>query len=179
MNKKKGPFVTEDKDLTSQIPDHHNTFGQWQGEFRVGHLDLVATRYALDAVGGVDGLVVTNIDRLSVRPEWLTCSSYEYAGLADVSELFQGKDNIVTGINTGPYRDLQYQERLTSALMDCEPRYDQVSPSLSDKTNDREGKLLKTIEETLERPIILTSHGPTVGDKRLRSDRFLQVGQHA
>jgi adenylosuccinate synthase len=54
-----GPFVTEDPVLTAGLPDRHNGFGRWQGEFRVGHLDVVALRYALEVTGGADALAVT------------------------------------------------------------------------------------------------------------------------
>jgi adenylosuccinate synthase len=43
-----GPFVTEDPSLTASLSDRHNAWGPWQGGFRVGHLDLVAMRYAVD-----------------------------------------------------------------------------------------------------------------------------------
>ncbi|MFA6447520.1 MAG: adenylosuccinate synthetase, partial [Patescibacteria group bacterium] len=46
-----GPFVTEDAELTSTMPDACNVLGQWQGNFRIGWMDMLATRYALDAVG--------------------------------------------------------------------------------------------------------------------------------
>lgn len=55
-----GPLVTEDHFAHTEEP--HNTYGQWQGRWRTGHFDLVMARYALDAVNGVDGLVLTHLD---------------------------------------------------------------------------------------------------------------------
>jgi adenylosuccinate synthase len=54
-----GPLVTEDADLTHARPDPSNHFGAWQGRFRVGWLDLVMLRYALDVTGRLDLLCVT------------------------------------------------------------------------------------------------------------------------
>ena len=58
-----GPFVTEDPDL--KLPACHNQTNDWQGTFRIGWFDAVAARYALELVGSVDTLAITNLDRLS------------------------------------------------------------------------------------------------------------------
>jgi adenylosuccinate synthase len=54
--------VTEDNSLP--IPSCHNGQNEWQGAFRIGWFDAVAARYALEAVGGVDTLAITNLDRM-------------------------------------------------------------------------------------------------------------------
>jgi adenylosuccinate synthase len=98
-----GPFVTEDDSL-----DHaelHNAFGPWQQGWRRGHFDLVAARYAIEAVGGVDEIALTCLDQAAgLRP---VCTSY------------------------GPEVDLTVptsipeQQRLTDALFKTEPRYEE------------------------------------------------------
>jgi len=60
-----GPMPSEDRGLLAGLPELHNTPGRWQGDFRVGHFDGVAHRYALAVVGGVDGLALTHLDRVS------------------------------------------------------------------------------------------------------------------
>ncbi len=60
-----GPFVTEDAALC--LPDAHNGRHPWQGAFRVGWFDAVATRYAIRACGGIDALAVTCLDRIDAR----------------------------------------------------------------------------------------------------------------
>ncbi|HKA67856.1 MAG TPA: adenylosuccinate synthetase [Actinomycetes bacterium] len=57
-----GPLVSEDASLLPLLPEPHNTTGRWQGAFRVGHLDLVALRYAVDVCAGIDALAVTHLD---------------------------------------------------------------------------------------------------------------------
>lgn len=58
-----GPFVTEDSELG--IPGCHNATNEWQGRFRLGWFDAVAARYALEVVGRVDTLAITNLDRMA------------------------------------------------------------------------------------------------------------------
>jgi len=75
-----GPFPTYDYTLTQKLMDKHNGTGEYQGEFRVGWLDLVALRYALACCrDGVDWLALTNIDRLGEVKHWQYCNSYEPA----------------------------------------------------------------------------------------------------
>src|SRR5437868_1323033 len=97
-----GPFVTEDPALTATLPDPHNGAGPWQGAFRVGHLDAVALRYALDVTGGVDGLAVTHLDIAGARPELRVCHAY----------VMDGEGEQVTRLPVGP-TDRPRHEALT------------------------------------------------------------------
>ena len=72
-----GPFVTEDAELTAATPDLHNAAHGFQGAFRVGWLDVVAARHALRAVGDVDRLAITNLDRLAGRASVRVCTAYD------------------------------------------------------------------------------------------------------
>jgi adenylosuccinate synthase len=62
-----GPFETEDPDLA--VPEAHNGHGEWQGAWRQGWLDLNVLRYAVDRSQGIDGLVMTHMDRVP-REGW-------------------------------------------------------------------------------------------------------------
>ena len=57
-----GPFPTETTEL--RLDPCHNSANEWQGAFRTGWFDAVLARYALDVVGSVDLLALTNLDRL-------------------------------------------------------------------------------------------------------------------
>ncbi|WP_220134730.1 adenylosuccinate synthetase [Nonomuraea soli] len=94
-----GPLVTEDPSL--EIAERHNAGNAWQGAFRLGHFDAVAHRYALEAAGGADGLVLTHLD----APVSRMCQ--EYTGLASLP---------VSG-------DLEAQARLTERLRHERPVY--------------------------------------------------------
>jgi adenylosuccinate synthase len=130
-----GPLVTEDPLLCR--PEPHNPHGPWQGPFRVGHLDAVALRYALDVSGGADALAVTHLD----RPAPLICRSYDI-------------DRIAIGC-IEPAGDLAGQERLTRRLLAARPRYEPV-----------DGDPAELIADVLGVPVVLRSTGPSAADKR-------------
>src|SRR5215216_4633818 len=98
-----GPLVTEDAALTRALPDASNGFGAWQRGFRVGWLDMVMLKYALDLTGRLDQLAVTCLDRLAELPDLRICRGYSY-------------DTFNVGrIARSPVpRDLGYQERITN-----------------------------------------------------------------
>jgi adenylosuccinate synthase len=164
-----GPMVTEDARLTAQLPDTHNDTGRWQGGFRVGHLDLVAHQYALNACNGADGLVVTGLDRLAPLTQWLYCPQYDYSGGADAqAELFDSNvDGNVIGIKPSSKGDLARQERLTNALLSSSPRYSSVD--LTSNFPADADHLLHLIEDSFGIPVTLASYGPTADAKRALS----------
>lgn len=132
-----GPFVTEDQSLRGVLPEAHNRDDGWQGRFRVGPFDLVASRYAL-AVCPVDQLAITHVDRLPLLPRHL-CSAYSDRGAIAVAEP----------------SDLEGRARITDALSRCSPVY----------THAR-GEFLSFLQSELRTPIEITSSGPTADDKR-------------
>lgn len=58
-----GPLPTEDVALNAMTPEPHNEMDEWQGHFRRGYLDFKELGRAIGACGGVDGLVLTHLDR--------------------------------------------------------------------------------------------------------------------
>jgi adenylosuccinate synthase len=106
-----GPFPTEDADMSKLLPDSDNVTNDWQREFRVGWLDLVAIRYAIRACEGIDALAVTCLDRLKPFKAWMACDAYETAG-GEVRDLPLGR-----------HRDLEHQEKLTSLLSGAVPKF--------------------------------------------------------
>jgi len=140
-----GPLVTEDADLARALPDPSNSFGAWQRGFRVGWLDLVMLRYALEVTGRLDQLAVTCLDRLAELPEPRVCRRYRYDTFS------------VERIARSPApRDLDYQERITNGLARCEPVLDAIP--------DR-AALLRLLEGELGVPIGILSEGPTAEEK--------------
>ncbi|WP_116245098.1 adenylosuccinate synthetase [Nocardiopsis sp. FIRDI 009] len=146
-----GPLVTEDPGLGAALPERHNGTHPWQGEFRVGHLDLVAHRYALAATGGVDALVVTHADApdrmraaAGVAPRW--CTGYV------------GADGAPLRISPGAVPDLARQERLTAELLSARPVLDSMPDGPAD-----------AIGEALGVPVEAVFSGPTREDARTRT----------
>lgn len=95
-----GPFPTEDRTL--ELPEEHNGFGTYQGDWRTGHLDLVLLDYAARvcrAGGGLDLLAVSHLDAAPVG----VATGYASLPLGDLT-------------------DLAHQSRLTAALSAARPR---------------------------------------------------------
>lgn len=142
-----GPLVTEDPVLAARLPDRHNRDHPWQGAFRVGHLDLVAARYALAATGGVDALVVTHADapeRLGRGLRW--CTDYRDGAGAPLS------------IAPGPAGDLDRQAALTRRLADARPV---LAPAPEEPA--------EAISHALGTPLAAVFSGPTRTDARVSS----------
>ncbi len=169
-----GPFVTEDAELSSILPDVHNNMHEWQGRFRVGHLDAVALRYAIDGcggVGGIDGLSVSCLDRLDRFPTWHYCNSYRYTGEEDASDRLTswgGEVHVIKGrVNSRDDEQLLAQERLGDILRNCQPVYEYISRS---ERSAGYREYLALIEELLGIPVAIASSGPKASDKRILSD---------
>ena len=154
-----GPFVTEDEYLTGQVPDYHNQNNDWQKEFRVGYLDFVALRYALAVTGKVDGLAITNLDRLNAISEWRTCDLYKYSGKSvNVAEYFELQGSAISKIKVpDDPTNLTRQEELTKLLFDMQPIY-------ANCTQDKRA-YIEFISQTLNVPVAITSAGPTAREK--------------
>ncbi len=157
-----GPFVTEDAQLTAALPDRHNVHNPWQRTFRVGHLDLLALRYALQVAGPLDGLVVTHLDRMETLPDWRVCTAYTYPGdPADLVGDFEHAGRQVRSIHLpADPTNLQQQEWLTRRLM-------RMQPLLTDCPRVRDA-YLEIIEQALGRPVVMTSAGATAREKEIR-----------
>ena len=163
-----GPFPTEDRALTSALPDQHNAWNDWQQTFRVGHFDLVATRYALDVLGKLDYLALTHLDRLETMPEWKVCTAYaSQEECEDLVAYFEQVAGSISKIKIRWPANLEHQEKLTQRLWLCAPEYLALAPGFGGRRSQEDREMyLSLIEEQLSVPIAITSSGPTAADKR-------------
>jgi adenylosuccinate synthase len=154
-----GPFVSEDPSLHTVIPELHNGTGAWMGAFRYGHFDLVAHRYAIEATGGVDQLVVTGLDRAE---NWRCVDRYAAMDATEDIEPFFTLDERgdITAIKLGEKGDLDRQARLTELLLSCSPHFH--------RSGTVDGShLISTIEDAYGVPVGIASYGPSAVDKRV------------
>jgi len=63
----KGPFPTESRDinLIDKISDDHNDSNDWQDRLRVGHLDMVLLKYAIEKCP-IHSFILTHYDKLDM-----------------------------------------------------------------------------------------------------------------
>jgi adenylosuccinate synthase len=166
-----GPFPTEDRKLLELIPPCHNNYNEWQEHFRLGWFDLVATRYAIEAAGQLDGLMLTNLDRLSGLSEIKVCQAYRNS-VNSRNELsswckFNRKGEI-TGLKQLNNPDIDTKVKRTQAYKNCLPVYDsQADWIVAGKSIDFNLPYLKYLEKELGVPIVGLSAGPTADDKMI------------
>lgn len=76
-----GPMPTEDLRMTDRLlPGSAKDENRYQGAVRVGPLDFVALRHAVDLCGGpstFSGLAVTWFDQIQANGSWMMCHRYE------------------------------------------------------------------------------------------------------
>jgi adenylosuccinate synthase len=137
-----GPFPSEfsGDEWRADFPEHHNAFGQFQGAWRGGALDLVLLNYAVRVNGGVDEIALTHTD----YPFSEVVTSYDEGS---ISQLIVAKN-----------KDLVYQELLTNTLLD---------PQLVKDTShiNNLDELIQMVEFATGAPVTMTSHGPRDIDK--------------
>lgn len=134
-----GPFPTEIPGFVSG--DEHNVANPWQGPVRYGHLDGVLLRYAIDAVGGLDHLVVTHLDRVTARP-WTPAYAWR-TGQGPLDRLSLP-------------RSLAEQEALTTLASTAQPV---LTPAVSD-----EAEVLARVHQLAGRLVDGWSRGPRARD---------------
>ncbi len=146
-----GPLVTE-ADLGNGFDEPHNRPDAWQQDFRLGHLDLVALRYSLEVLGGVDEIALTHLDRIGGSN--LECTSYSAPTAPDAS-LFDAEGRKITAIKSETVPDLERQRRMTRTVQTVRPV---LKPLPADA-----GSFIEHLENELGTPITVCSTGPTTG----------------
>lgn len=133
-----GPFPSADAALTAQLPEPHNPDHGWAGRFRVGWFDAVLARHALACAGPIDRLAITCLDRVAALPARAIAIGWQ-RGDQRIEALAPIAPGLRTEVAFAAAPILREVDELESAIADV-----------------------------LDRPIDLTSWGPTADDKRPR-----------
>lgn len=159
-----GPFVTEATMLFPGMLEEHNYWNEWQGRFRIGWPDLVATRYALDIMRYVDYLAVTNIDRFVGLPKIKVCNAYT-ADVGEPDSSFNSFFKYTQNHKSKKIKKIKIPEdlkpdqtELTKLLSKCKPVYKSL-PGLN------ELGYADFLKEQLGVKVAIVSRGPTHKDK--------------
>lgn len=169
----KGPFVSESLELTNQLPEAHNIQNVWQDAFRMGWFDAVSARYALTVLGGIDALVITNVDRVGPLAKWRITVAYRpKEEVLHENEFFtfavDGQDKInFIDIKFKMVADLERQEKITQMLFSLSPLYHEISiiPPMTESLQNCTHPIFGEIEAQLGVPIALIGYGPTRAKK--------------
>lgn len=139
-----GPFPSVDVGLDALLPEPHNGAGRYQGEFRVGHLDLPLLHYAVQASRRVDALVVNHLDAVDT------------AALRMVDGHVDADGRAMTAPTAAFDHDLDRQQALTDAFSEAGVVTRPVAGGAA---------VLAEIETGLGRPVVLTADGPDRSDR--------------
>ncbi len=162
-----GPMPTANPMMAEcLLPGSHKEENRWQGKIRVGPIDLVLLRYAIDVCGGpsaFDGLAVTWFDQIEKNGEWKICDKYNNKDTRNRTYFTpSGEIKVRQGIDD---EQLEYQENLSKQLSSCRPEI----TTLKIPSDARQEELYSFCAEVLERelgvPIRMVSFGPTERDK--------------
>lgn len=158
-------MVTECPQQTEQLlPGSHKEDNRWQGKVRVGPLDFVTLRYAIDVCGGpqtFSGLAVTWFDQIPIFGSWQCCN--RYLGADDLNFFTPAGEIIVhRGIDVN---QLAYQQQLRELLRKCRP-YIMRCPIGKQTPKDDLIRLCRDVmQDHLHIPVKMISFGPTEKDK--------------
>jgi adenylosuccinate synthase len=157
-----GPLPTETVAPAPAVSEH-NTAGEWQGPVRYGWFDAMLARYALEAVGGVDRLVITHMDAPPRLGTWRVCGSYSMRGGPDgLPDEWVESNGTRTRLPIIPPRSIDSRVQLTQALL-------RAAPVLESCDAD-EKSVRRTIGEHLGRTVDAVSRGPRASDVEMFAD---------
>jgi adenylosuccinate synthase len=161
-----GPMPTADPAMAENLlPGSNKEENRYQGKVRVGPLDLVLMRYAIDVCGGpkaFDGLAITWFDQIKKNGRWQFCDHYATGWSPD---LFTGEGKIrVKRFKVDDARKL-YQAYLGIRLNTCQPELTTINVPPTAERDELFSFCAGILEEKLSVPIRLVSLGPTERDK--------------
>jgi len=160
-----GPMPTADPAMTEHLlPGSHKPANRYQGEVRVGALDLVLLRYSIAASGGpsaYDGLCITWFDQIQINGQWQLCHRYNGA---DDSNFFTPRGELKVRFGDDESQ-LAYQEGISRQLFKCRPEISTIEVSPSATQDELYALCADTLREKVGVPVRMVSFGPTEIDK--------------
>jgi adenylosuccinate synthase len=161
-----GPLPTADSEMTDRLlPGSHKQDNRWQGKVRVGPMDLVLLRYAIQVCGGpekFDGLAISCFDQVVNDGHWSLCEQY-CQGNED--PIFFTKDGQVVVYPNSDEDHYNHQAGLTQKLFNCVPQITQIPVDSSADRQDLYQLCASVIHQSLGIPVRMVSFGPTELDK--------------
>ncbi|MEI6352824.1 MAG: adenylosuccinate synthetase [Candidatus Nomurabacteria bacterium] len=164
-----GPFVTENELMANSLfkgkaelenPD------RYRGKVRVGALDTVMLRYAINVAGGAemfDGICLTWFDSMVKLKKWPICHSYNNFDLNYFSE----KGDILVKDFINESDKIYHQSQLTKSLYECIPNIEEFYVDQKSSTEDFVNLCKTNLNEKLGVPIRMLGLGPTEDQKIL------------
>lgn len=158
-----GPMPTANDDmLKTLLPGSCKEANRYQGTIRVGPLDFVLLRYAVEVCGPtVDSIALTWFDQVVKNGQWKTCD--KYSGFVD--DFFHSPSRIRL-FEGDPSRLRAYQSRLSYNLFNVKPIISSIA--IPDSIEEQYQVCNRVLREKLGIPVSLVSFGPTALDKFIK-----------
>lgn len=166
-----GPMPTEDQNMNDELlPGSSKDENRYQGKVRVGPLDFVLLKYAIDVCGGqqnIDSLAITWFDQVAKAGVWKVCDRYE--AQTTNKEYFRdsGSIKIHESNNAGLRSQVgAYQQRLCSELFKVKPIISEIQ--LFGSREEQHELCNNELLQRFQIPVNLVSFGPSEQDKSMR-----------
>jgi adenylosuccinate synthase len=160
-----GPMPTDDPSMAQRLlPGSHKVENRYQGKVRVGPMDLMLLRYAIEVCGGptaFDGLAITWFDQIQANGTW------------HISENYSGNDDRAYFSPSGEIKvrrsedneQLEHQEALGKQLLHCKAVVTSCEVPKTAGRDDLFSLCASVLREKLNVPVRMVSFGPTERDK--------------
>lgn len=163
-----GPIPTDDPTMAENLlPGSSKEDNRYQGKARVGPMDLVLLRYAIEVCGGptaFDGLAITWFDQIQNNGVWHLCDSYSSTAAKDFFKP-TGEIKVRRGADE---EQIRHQETLTQQLFRCQPIIRSIPISKSASREELFSLCANEMRCGLGVPARMVSFGPTEVDKMFR-----------
>ena len=154
-----GPLPTADPEMQERLlPDSNKDENRFQGKVRVGPLDLILLKYAIEVCGGsqaFNGLAVTWFDQIQTNGVWDLCYRYRELPTIDVWRPELGFK-------------LKYQEELGKQLSHCTPETKRIEIAMTARRSELFSLCADTLQCELGVPVRMVGFGCTEFDKVCR-----------
>ena len=160
-----GPMPTTDDDMTKNLlPGSCKEQNRYQGAIRVGPLDFVLLRYAVEACGPtIDSIALTWFDQIVKNGCWKICDEYQPHS-NDFFNYFRSPSRInLFDDNQSDLQLREYQSQLCKQLNNVKPIISSID--VPNSIEEQYTMCNRILREKLGIPISMVSFGPTAHDK--------------
>lgn len=150
-----GPLVSENKNLFNLIKNDANKYNYWQGNLRVGELDLVTLKYAINIINHtskLDGIIFTHMDCVHKRRIPI-CKLYKIKD-ENNEKLHNGLDQKYFSIKDNQIDNINLVENTND-----------LTVQLKSLTGIKTNVSLPTILKIIKLPLLAESFGPAENEK--------------
>lgn len=164
-----GPMVVDDELMTKALYGGTNDLenpDRYRGKVRVGPLDTVMLRYAINVAGGsqkFDGICLTWFDSMVKLGTWPVCYSYNNTD----PKYFSDNGDILVKECGSEEKQIAYQTNLTQSLRNCTPNVNEYHVSQNTSKEVVKDLCATALQDRLGVPIRMIGLGPTENEKIL------------